>query len=74
MNILQSFHKEVGTLVKKNIWDTDLPKVRIEGETRDFVKKHSNRIRGSVRLRRGLFYTDDESIGAKKRLRRIKLP
>ena len=74
MNILQLFHKEVGSLIDKDIWDTDYKKIDIDEDCRNFIIRHSTRIRGGVRIRRGLIYTDKEAKERKEKLRKIKLP
>ena len=60
MSLIKEFHKKVGYLVKGNVWDRALPDMIIDENVREETIKNSTRIRGSVRITHGLFYTDEE--------------
>ncbi len=67
MNRIQQFHSTVGTLVQKDVWNTDLPKVVVDNEYKKVIMDNRHRLRGSVRLREGLFNTIEEIKKMKKR-------
>ncbi len=74
MPILKEYRSEIGKLTDKDIWETNLPPVNIDEDTREITKHLAGKYRGSVRISAGLFYTDKEFEKERKRLLDIQLP
>jgi len=72
--ILEEFKKKIGRLVEGEVWDREYGEVSIDDATRESAQRYASRCRCSVRIAKGLFYTDHEKDIELKRLREIRLP
>ncbi len=69
-SLAEQFHKRVGILVPGNIWDMDFAPLNITKESRENFLNISHIFNYlPIRLRMGLFYTDEE----REKNRNIKL-
>ncbi len=72
-SILKEYKERVGFFYE-NVLDKPLPDFRVTEETKELAKERARRCRGSVRLRAGLFYTEEERENQRNKLLNVTIP